>query len=77
MEMLVSHPKRGWMIVLAILFIQTISSGLGFYNMSVYMSFFVKEFGFSVDLVSISVSLFLCLVALLVCLLPKSCDAGM
>ncbi len=40
------------------LVIQTISSGLGFYNMSVYMSFFVKEFGFSLDLVSISVSLF-------------------
>ena len=58
MDMLVSHRKRGWMIVLAILFIQTISSGLGFYNMSVYMSFFVKEFGFSLDLVSISVSLF-------------------
>ncbi len=40
------------------LLIQTISSGLGFYNMSVYMSFFVKEFEFSLDLVSISVSLF-------------------
>ena len=40
------------------LVIQTISSGFGFYNMSVYMSFFVKEFGFSLDLVSISVSLF-------------------
>jgi len=54
----VSHSKFGWVIVFSMLVIQTISSGLGFYNMSVYMSFFVKEFGFPLDLVSISVSLF-------------------
>ena len=28
----------GWVIVAAMFFMQTVSSGLGFYNMSVYMA---------------------------------------
>ena len=52
------HPHYGWVIVISMLLIQTISSGLGFYNMSVYMSFFARELDASLDAVSLSVSLF-------------------
>ncbi len=40
------------------LLVQTVSSGLGFYNMSVYMSFFAEELHASLDAISLSVSLF-------------------
>ena len=52
------HPHYGWVIVISMLLIQTISSGLGFYNMSVYISFFARELDASLDAVSLSVSLF-------------------
>ena len=54
----ISHSKYCWVIAFSILFIQTVSSGFGFYNMAVYMSFFAKELNLALDMVSISVSLF-------------------
>lgn len=48
----------GWAIVGAMLFVQTISSGLGFYNMSVYMTEFSKSLSLPLANVSFAVSLF-------------------
>ena len=57
-----SYRHYGWVIAIAMLLVQTVSSGLGFYNMSVYMSFFARELDASLDAISLSVSLFLSLV---------------
>ena len=54
----VKHRHYGWVIAIAMLLVQTVSSGLGFYNMSVYMSFFARELDASLDAISLSVSLF-------------------
>ena len=54
----VKHRYYGWVIAIAMLLVQTVSSGLGFYNMSVYMSFFAGELDASLDAISLSVSLF-------------------
>ena len=36
-------PRYGWVIVAAMLLVQTVSSGLGFYNMSVYINRLAAE----------------------------------
>ncbi len=53
-----NYRHYGWVIAIAMLLVQTVSSGLGFYNMSVYMSFFARGLDASLDAVSLSVSLF-------------------
>ncbi len=50
--------RYGWVIVGAMLFIQTVSSGLGFYNMSVYMTEFARLLEVPLAHVSFAVSLF-------------------
>ena len=62
-----AHDKRrpprqtqayGWVIVAVMLLIQTVSSGLGFYNMSVYINRLSAELAAPVAHVSFAVSLF-------------------
>ena len=48
----------GWIIVAAMFFMQTVSSGLGFYNMSVYMAEFAKTLQLPLAQVSFAVTLF-------------------
>lgn len=48
----------GWYVVAGLFVVLTISSGLGFYNLSVYMNVLASEKGFSVSLLSIAVSIF-------------------
>ncbi len=48
----------GWKVVFALLFVQTVSSGLGFYNMSVYMAEFSNKLSLPLAQVSLGVSLF-------------------
>tara|TARA_X000000950_G_scaffold218514_1_gene263014 strand:- start:10881 stop:12152 length:1272 start_codon:yes stop_codon:yes gene_type:complete len=47
-----------WIVVAAVLVMQTLSSGLGFYNMSVYINRFAFEAGVPVSSISFAVSLF-------------------
>jgi len=48
----------GWFVVAGLFVVLTVSSGLGFYNLSVYMNVLAQETGFSVSALSIAVSLF-------------------
>ncbi|MCZ6620185.1 MAG: MFS transporter [Gammaproteobacteria bacterium] len=48
----------GWWIVAGLFFVLTISSGFGFYNLSVYMNVLADTRGFAIADVSIAVSLF-------------------
>ena len=48
----------GWVIVAAMFFMQTVSSGLGFYNMSVYMAEFADLLALPLAQVSFAVTLF-------------------
>ncbi len=48
----------GWFIVAGLFLVLTVSSGLGFYNLSVYMNVLAAETGFSVSSLSVAVSLF-------------------
>ena len=48
----------GWWIVAGLFFVLTISSGYGFYNLSVYMNVLANVRGFAIADVSIAVSLF-------------------
>jgi len=48
----------GWYVVAGLFLVLTISSGLGFYNLSVYMNVLAAEKGFSVSSLSIAVSIF-------------------
>lgn len=48
----------GWIIVAAMFFMQTVSSGLGFYNMSVYMADFADRLALPLAQVSFAVTLF-------------------
>ncbi|TNF90118.1 MAG: MFS transporter [Gammaproteobacteria bacterium] len=48
----------GWYVVAGIFLVLTISSGLGFYNLSVYMNVLAAEKGFSISSLSVAVSLF-------------------
>ena len=50
--------RYGWVIVGAMLAVQTVSSGLGFYNMSVYINQFGAELQVPVARASLAVSLF-------------------
>ncbi len=52
------NARYGWVIVGAMLAVQTISSGLGFYNMSVYMTEFARLLEVPLADVSFAVSLF-------------------
>jgi MFS family permease len=49
---------RPWVVAAALFVILTVSSGLGFYNLSVYMNLLSAQRGFSVSVVSIAVGLF-------------------
>ena len=49
---------RGWFVVAGLFCVLTVSSGLGFYNLSVYMNVLAAETGFSVSELSFAVSLF-------------------
>jgi MFS family permease len=49
---------RPWVVAAALFVILTVSSGLGFYNLSVYMHLLSAQRGFSVSLVSIAIGLF-------------------
>lgn len=49
---------RPWVVAAALFVILTVSSGLGFYNLSVYMNLLSAQRGFSVSIVSIAVGLF-------------------
>jgi MFS family permease len=53
-----STQRYGWVIVGVLLMIQTVSSGLGFYNMSVYINRLSAELAVPVSDVSFAVSLF-------------------
>lgn len=48
----------GWWIVAGVFLVLTISSGFGFYNLSVYINVLAGARGFSVSQVSVAVSLF-------------------
>ncbi len=48
----------GWVIVAAMFFMQTVSSGLGFYNMSVYMAEFARTLQVPLAQASFAVTLF-------------------
>lgn len=50
--------RYGWVIVAIMLLVQTVSSGLGFYNMSVYINRLSVELGAPVAQISFAVSLF-------------------
>ena len=58
MSTMAKSSSYGWAIVAAMLFVQTISSGLGFYNMSVYMAEFAEILDLPLSSVSFAVSLF-------------------
>lgn len=47
-----------WKMVFALMFVQTVSSGFGFYNMSVYVTVLAAEMQESVAALSLAVSLF-------------------
>jgi len=49
---------RPWVVAAALFVILTVSSGLGFYNLSVYMNLLSAQRGFSVATVSVAVGLF-------------------
>lgn len=51
-------PSYGWVIVAATLLVQTVSSGLGFYNMSVYINRLAAELAAPVGQISFAVTLF-------------------
>lgn len=48
----------GWYVVAGLFLVLSISSGLGFYNLSVYMNVLAAEKGFSVSSLSVAVSIF-------------------
>ena len=50
--------RAGWVIVALTLLMQTVSSGLGFYNMSVYINRLAVELAVSLADISFAVSLF-------------------
>ena len=50
--------RYGWVIVGAMMLVQTVSSGLGFYNMSVYINRLSAELAAPVGHISFAVSLF-------------------
>jgi len=53
-----SRASYGWVIVAAMLVVQAVSSGLGFYNMSVYMTEFARSLSVPLADISFAVSLF-------------------
>ena len=50
--------RYGWVIVTAMMLVQTVSSGLGFYNMLVYINRLSAELAAPVAQISFAVSLF-------------------
>lgn len=55
---LLSRVYYGWFVVAGLFLVLTVSSGLGFYNMSVYMNVLAARTGHSVSALSVAVSLF-------------------
>ena len=53
-----AEEKYAWIIVVAVLVMQTVSSGIGFYNMSVYIKTFSDLLSVSLAEVSVAASLF-------------------
>ncbi|MGE0622407.1 MAG: MFS transporter [Pseudomonadales bacterium] len=52
------RPYHGWLVVAGLFLVLTVSSGFGFYNMSVYMNVLAARTGHSVSALSVAVSLF-------------------
>lgn len=52
------RPYYGWFVVAGLFLVLTVSSGFGFYNMSVYMNVLSARTGYSVSALSVAVSLF-------------------
>ena len=48
----------GWYVVAGLFLVLAVSSGFGFYNLSVYMNVLAEEKGFSVSSLSVAVSIF-------------------
>ncbi|MDA1074499.1 MAG: MFS transporter [Proteobacteria bacterium] len=48
----------GWWLVAGLFVVLTVSSGFGFYNLSVYMNVFARTHGFAISDISVAVSLF-------------------
>ena len=48
----------GWSVVAGLFLVLTVSSGFGFYNISVYMNVLSERHGFSISELSVAVSLF-------------------
>jgi MFS family permease len=48
----------GWFVVAGLFLILTVSSGFGFYNLSVYMNVLAAKTGFAISQLSVAVSLF-------------------
>jgi MFS family permease len=57
-EVMSGRGFYGWWIVAGVFLVLTISSGFGFYNLSVYINVLAAARGFSVSQVSVAVSLF-------------------
>jgi MFS family permease len=53
-----SRPYYGWWIVAGLFVVLMVSSGFGFYNLSVYMSVLAGARGFAIAEVSVAISLF-------------------
>lgn len=53
-----SRPRYGWVIVAVMMLVQTVSSGLGFYNMSVYINRLAVQLSVPLADISFAVSLF-------------------
>ena len=53
-----TESHRGWWTVAGLFVVLTVSSGFGFYNLSVYMNVLADARGFSVSSLSVAVSLF-------------------
>jgi len=51
-------PRRGWLVIAGLFLVLTMSSGFGFYNMSVYMNVLAESRGFTVTSLSGAVSAF-------------------
>jgi MFS family permease len=53
-----TDSRRGWLVIAGLFLVLTMSSGFGFYNMSVYMNVLAEARGFSVTSLSGAVSAF-------------------
>ena len=52
------EAHQGWLVVGGLFLVLTVSSGFGFYNLSVYLNVLAAEQGFAISRISVAVSLF-------------------